>query len=105
MQVNVGAGTNLSEFSRTEIADGFGATCVVRAGDCGVSLDLDLIVGAIALAVDAHGLGVVQQAVEQGGGEVAVVVEDAGPLLVDAVSGDQGAPCGCGRRRPASMRC
>ncbi len=33
----VAAGAILSEFSRTEIADGFGAKCVVRADDCSVS--------------------------------------------------------------------
>ena len=51
--------------------------------------DLDLTLRAIALAFDAHGLGVMQQAVEQGRGENSVVVEDAGPLLIDAVRSDQ----------------
>ena len=54
----------------------------------GVS-DLDLVFRSIALALDAHGLCVVQQPVEQGRGEDGVVVEDAGPLLVDAVCGNQ----------------
>ena len=52
--------------------------------------DFDLAIRSKALALDAHGLCVVQQPVEQGRGEDGVVVEDAGPLLVDAVGGDQG---------------
>jgi len=47
--------------------------------------DLDLAIRSKALALDAHGLCVVQQPVEQGRGEDGVVVEEAGSLLVDAV--------------------
>src|SRR4029434_10503330 len=50
---------------------------------------LDLVLGAVALALDGHGFGVMQQAVKQRRGEYAVVVEDAGPLLVDPVRCDQ----------------
>ena len=41
--------------------------------------------GAVAAAFNGDGLGVMQQPVQQRGGQDAVVVEDAGPLLVDAV--------------------
>lgn len=57
---------------------------------CGVS-GLDLILGPIAAALDAHGVGMVEQPVQQGGGQHAVVVEDGGPLLVDAI----GSECCC----------
>ena len=80
----VAAGANLPESGRTEIADGSGAMRGMRAGDHSVNKieasDLNLSLGAIALAIDTHGLGVVQQTVEQGRGEDGVVVEDAGPL-------------------------
>ena len=52
--------------------------------------ELDLILGTVALALDAHGLCVVQQAVQKGRREDGVVVEDAGPLLVDAICGEKG---------------
>ena len=45
----------------------------------GGASDLDLGVGAVALALDDDGLGVVQQAVQQGRGEDGVVVEDGRP--------------------------
>ena len=54
--------------------------------------DLDLALGAIALALDAHGLNVVQQAIKQGQGQDGIVIEDGGPLLVNPVGGDQGGP-------------
>ena len=51
--------------------------------------DFDLVLGAIALALDEDGLGVMQQTVEQRRGEHGVLVEDVGPVLVDAVGRDQ----------------
>ena len=47
--------------------------------------DLDLGVGAAAFALDEDGLGVVQQAVQQGRSEDGVVLVDAGPMLEHAV--------------------
>ena len=44
---------------------------------------------AVALAFDQNGLGVVQQAVQEGRGQGGVVVEDACPLLVASVGGQQ----------------
>src|SRR5215471_10077294 len=43
---------------------------------------------AEALAFDDDGIDVVQDAVEDGGGEGAVVIEDLSPVFVDAVGGD-----------------
>ena len=54
--------------------------------------DIDLTLRTIALALDAHGLNVVQQAVKQGRGQDGIVIEDGGPLLVNPVGGDQGGP-------------
>jgi len=54
------------------------------------SSGFDLIFGAEALAFDGDGFGVVEQAIEQRAGEHAVAVEDARPVFVDAVGGDQG---------------
>src|ERR1035437_3538596 len=51
--------------------------------------DVDLILGTIAFAVDAHGLGVVQYTVEQSRGQNRVIVKDGGPLLIDPVCCDQ----------------
>src|SRR5262252_1025599 len=56
---------------------------------CGPSALLgDLALGAVALALDDHGVDVVQDAVEDGGGKRAVVVEDLRPVLVGTVGGD-----------------
>ena len=52
-----------------------------------VGSEFDLIPGAAALALDALGLGVVRQPVQQGRGEDGVVVDDAGPLLAGSVEG------------------
>jgi hypothetical protein len=46
---------------------------------------LDLVLHAVAFPLDEDGLGVVQEAVEQSGGQGAVVIENLRPLLVDAV--------------------
>jgi hypothetical protein len=48
-----------------------------------------LVLGAIALALDEDGLGVVEQPVEERRGEDGVLVEDAGPVLVDAIGRDE----------------
>ena len=52
--------------------------------------DFDLVFGAVALAFDDDGFGVMQQAIEQCRGEDGVLVEDVGPVFVDAIGGDQG---------------
>ena len=46
---------------------------------------LDLVFHAIAFALDEDGFGVMEQAIEECGGERAVVVEDLGPVLVGAI--------------------
>src|SRR5271167_469360 len=48
----------------------------------------NLVLHAEALAFDDDRVGVVQDAVEDGGGQRAVVVEYLGPMFVDAVGGD-----------------
>src|SRR6516165_4202931 len=48
----------------------------------------NLVLHAEALAFDDDRVGVVQDAVEDGGGQRAVVVEDLGPMFVGAVGGD-----------------
>ena len=56
------------------------ATGVGRKQCCGErrgASDLDLSLGAIALAIDSYGLGVAEQSVEQCRGEDSVVVENA----------------------------
>ena len=45
----------------------------------------DAVAHAVAGSLDDHRLGVMQEAVEQGGGQGAVVVEDLGPLLEGAI--------------------
>src|SRR5262249_9940386 len=52
----------------------------------------DLALGAVALALDDDGVDVVQDAVEDGGGERAVVVEDLRPVLEGTVGGDHHRP-------------
>src|SRR6266446_5022312 len=49
---------------------------------------VDLILRAEALAFDDDGVGVVQHAIEDGGGQGAIVVEDLRPVFVGAVGGD-----------------
>jgi hypothetical protein len=48
----------------------------------------NLVLHAEALAFDDDRVGVVQDAVKDGGGQRAVVVEDLGPMFVGAVGGD-----------------
>src|SRR5215467_8393970 len=50
---------------------------------------LDSLFGAEALALDDDGIDVVQDAIEDGGGQGAVVVEDLRPVLVGAVGGEE----------------
>jgi len=50
-----------------------------------VASEFDLVLGAIALAFDEDGLCVMQQPVQQRRGEHGIVVENAGPVLVDAI--------------------
>lgn len=48
-----------------------------------------MVFHAVAGAFDDDGLGVVEESVENGGGQGGVVVEDAGSLLEGAVGGEQ----------------
>jgi hypothetical protein len=50
----------------------------------------DLILHAVALPVDDHGFGVVQEPVQHGAGQGAVVVEDFGPVFIGLVGRDDG---------------
>src|SRR5262245_41800700 len=50
---------------------------------------LDLGLGAEALAFDDDGIDVVEDAIQDGGGQGAVIVEDLRPVLVGTVGGDQ----------------
>src|SRR5262249_60367668 len=56
-------------------------------------LPFDLVLHAEAFALDDHGIDVVHDAIENGGGQRAVIVEDLCPVLVGAVGGnhDRGA--------------
>ena len=47
-----------------------------------------MVLHAVAFAFDEDGLGMVQEAVEDGGGQGAVVVEDLGPVFEGSVGGD-----------------
>jgi len=49
----------------------------------------DLILHAVALPFDDHGFSVVQESVEHGAGQGAVVVEDFGPAFIRLVGGQQ----------------
>ena len=49
----------------------------------------DLILHAVALPFDDHGFGVVQQPVQHGAGQGAVVVEDFGPVFIRLVGRQQ----------------
>ena len=55
-----------------------------RASRC-----LDLILHAVAFPLDDHGFSVVQEPVQHGAGEGAVVVEDFGPVFIGLVGGQQ----------------
>ena len=53
----------------------------------------DAVFHAIAFALDEDGFGVMEQAIEERGGEGAVVVEDLRPVLIGAIcSEDDGTP-------------
>ena len=66
----VAAGANVYQFGRFETADGFWSPRLRRDGrddvDRGLASDLDLVLGPVALALDAHGLSVMKQSVQQG---------------------------------------
>ncbi len=51
----------------------------------GAALRADAVLHAVALAFDDQGLGVMQDAVQEGRGQRAVIVEDRRPVLVDLV--------------------
>ena len=53
----------------------------------GDSSGFDAVFHAVALALDDDGFGVVEDAVEEGGGEGGVVVEDGGPVFEGLVGG------------------
>ena len=62
-------------------------------GGCGGWISgVDLVFHAVALAFDDECLGVMEEAVEDGGGQGVVVVEDAGLLIEGAVGGEQDRP-------------
>ena len=46
------------------------------------------VFGPIALALDDDGFSVVQEAIQDGGGDGRVVVEDAWPVLVGLIGGN-----------------
>jgi hypothetical protein len=48
---------------------------------------LDLILHAVTLALDNHRFGVVQEPVQHGAGQGAVVVEDFGPVSIRLIGG------------------
>ena len=58
----------------------------------GFSSRLDAVLHAVTLAFDDYGFGVVQDAVEDGRGRGAVIVEDRRPVLVDLVGGQHDGP-------------
>ena len=55
---------------------------------CGVSGCGDLVLGAVAAALDEDGFDVMEEAVQECGGEGGVVVEDLRPVFVGAVGGE-----------------
>src|SRR5882757_773872 len=72
--------------SETAYSDDWsGRLCVIVVAP---GLLVDLVLHAEAFAFDDDGVGVVQDAVEDGGGQRAVVVEYLRPVLVGAVGGD-----------------
>ena len=50
----------------------------------------DLIIHAVTPAFDYHGFSVVQQPIQHGAGQGAVVVEDFGPVFIGLVGRDDG---------------
>ncbi len=55
-------------------------------------LPLDLVLHAKTFSFDDHGLGVMEQPIQDGGGQGAVMVEDRGPILEGAVRGNHDRP-------------
>jgi hypothetical protein len=62
-----------------------------------------LILHAETLAFDDHGLGVMQQPVQDGGREGAVIIKDLGPFLEGAVRGDNDRPLLIAQRPTANI--
>ena len=52
------------------------------------SLRLDLVFHAVTGALDDHGFGVMEEPIEQRGGEGAVIVKDLGPFFKSAIGGN-----------------
>ena len=59
----------------------------MRGASGGGGSGLDAVFHAVAFAFDDDGFGVVEDAVEEGGGEGGVVVEDGGPVFEGLVGG------------------
>src|SRR6266571_8985292 len=55
-------------------------------------LPLDLVFHAKTFSFDDHGLGVMEQPIQDGGGQGTVMVEDRGPILEGAVRGNHDRP-------------
>ena len=55
-------------------------------------LTLDVVLHTAAFSFDAHRLGMVQQPIQDRGGQGTVMVEDCGPLLQGAVGGTDDRP-------------
>jgi hypothetical protein len=56
-----------------------------RARSRHADLLFDLVFHAEAFALDDHGIDVVRDAIENGGGQRAIIVEDLCPVLVGAI--------------------
>src|SRR5512142_2962975 len=67
---------------KTKRATGFGPSPLKESED---SRSLDLIFHAIAFALDDHGLGVMEEAIQHGASQRRVVIEDLGPVLIRLV--------------------
>ena len=64
------------------------AVMALQGGVTGSRSRVVAVLHPVAGTLDDDGLGVVEEAVEDGAGDGAVVVEDAGPLLEGLVGGD-----------------
>jgi len=54
--------------------------------------NLNLILGAIALALNQHGLGVMRDPIKQRRSQHRIIVKNARPMLINPVGGDQSRP-------------
>ena len=59
-----------------------------RASEANDGLFFDLVLHAIAFPLDDEGFGMVQEAIQDSGGEGAVVVKDFGPIFESAIGRD-----------------